>query len=306
MMDAYMDVVDIMRTMYQTCRLVHADLSEYNLLWHENRVFVIDVSQSVETDHPRATEFLRMDCQNISDYFRRGGVTTISPRELFDYVVHVRLGTKELEQAYLDAARNRAEERAASGEAEPESEELSGAIAAGQHAAEVEAAVFMQAYIPSSLAGVRDVEADTDAVARGEGSALYYAAMTGLAPGPGAQAGLGLGASGASKHDNDDKDTASVVQKPKKPAKKVKVWVDSDSEGEEGSGDESGCEEGSEEEGEGEEDKAALGEVGWTRKDAETKDEKKAHKAAVKAAAREKRKVKMPKHVKKRAVKGEK
>lgn len=28
---AYLQVVDIMRAMFQRCRLVHADLSEYNL-----------------------------------------------------------------------------------------------------------------------------------------------------------------------------------------------------------------------------------------------------------------------------------
>ena len=34
--------------MYHECNLVHGDLSEYNLLWHENRPIIIDVSQSVE------------------------------------------------------------------------------------------------------------------------------------------------------------------------------------------------------------------------------------------------------------------
>lgn len=37
-----------MRRMYAECGLVHADLSKYNLLWYKGRVFVIDVSQSVE------------------------------------------------------------------------------------------------------------------------------------------------------------------------------------------------------------------------------------------------------------------
>jgi RIO kinase 1 len=80
-----------MRRMFQSCRLVHADLSEYNLLYHRGRVVVIDVSQSVETDHPRALEFLRTDARNVTDYFARGGVITLQPRELFDYVVHASL-----------------------------------------------------------------------------------------------------------------------------------------------------------------------------------------------------------------------
>ena len=41
----YRQVVRYLRTMYHTCRLVHADLSEYNLLYHQGKLFVIDVSQ---------------------------------------------------------------------------------------------------------------------------------------------------------------------------------------------------------------------------------------------------------------------
>lgn len=43
-----------MRTLYQECKLIHADLSEYNLLYYEDKVYMIDVSQSVEHDHPKA------------------------------------------------------------------------------------------------------------------------------------------------------------------------------------------------------------------------------------------------------------
>ena len=33
--------------MYVKCKLVHADLSEYNMLWYKNVLYIIDVSQSV-------------------------------------------------------------------------------------------------------------------------------------------------------------------------------------------------------------------------------------------------------------------
>ena len=52
----------MMRTMYHSCRLVHGDLSEYNILYARGQLLFIDVSQSVEHDHPRALEFLRMVC----------------------------------------------------------------------------------------------------------------------------------------------------------------------------------------------------------------------------------------------------
>ena len=36
------------------------------LRYHNDGIFIIDVSQSVEHDHPHALEFLRKDCTNIS------------------------------------------------------------------------------------------------------------------------------------------------------------------------------------------------------------------------------------------------
>ena len=60
------------------------------------------MSQSVEKEHPRALEFLRMDCQNVTDYFRRGGVTTMTPRELFDYAVHASLADADAERGYIE------------------------------------------------------------------------------------------------------------------------------------------------------------------------------------------------------------
>ena len=67
--EAYWQMVRAMRALYARCKLVHGDLSEYNTLWHGSELIVIDVSQSVESDHPRASEFLRMDCKNVNDFF---------------------------------------------------------------------------------------------------------------------------------------------------------------------------------------------------------------------------------------------
>jgi RIO kinase 1 len=74
--------------LYHKCKLVHGDFSEYNLLYQKETIYVIDVSQSVEHDHPHALEFLRKDVLNVIEYFRKkltGHIMTI--RELFDFVV---------------------------------------------------------------------------------------------------------------------------------------------------------------------------------------------------------------------------
>lgn len=65
----YQQTVDIMKRMYKEAKLIHADLSEYNLLWHENKVWVIDVAQAVEPNHPKALELLYRDCCNVVKFF---------------------------------------------------------------------------------------------------------------------------------------------------------------------------------------------------------------------------------------------
>ncbi|KXJ27641.1 serine/threonine-protein kinase RIO3 [Exaiptasia diaphana] len=81
---AYEQTVEMMCTMYQRCKLVHADLSEYNILWHDNRAWFIDVSQAVEPIHPHALEFLYRDCTNVTEFFKKRGVPDVmSASQLF-------------------------------------------------------------------------------------------------------------------------------------------------------------------------------------------------------------------------------
>lgn len=72
----YVQCLKMMRRMFHRCKLVHADLSEYNILYlscveelslltfsyYKNRMYFIDVSQSVEHDHPNSLQFLRKVC----------------------------------------------------------------------------------------------------------------------------------------------------------------------------------------------------------------------------------------------------
>ena len=62
---AYSQVVEMMGQLYSRCHLVHADLSEYNILWWEKEAWFIDVSQAVEPIHPSGLDFLLRDCINI-------------------------------------------------------------------------------------------------------------------------------------------------------------------------------------------------------------------------------------------------
>jgi len=83
----YFQALGLMRRLYRLCRLVHADLSEYNMLYDDNQLYIIDVSQSVEHAHPNASQLLRMDIENVRNFFRSRGVKTLLDRQVFDFIV---------------------------------------------------------------------------------------------------------------------------------------------------------------------------------------------------------------------------
>ncbi|CAG2170526.1 unnamed protein product [Oppiella nova] len=68
---AWKQALEMLCKLYKDCDLVHADFSEYNLLWHENRLWCIDVSQAVLSTHPMAFKFLWRDCNNIHRFFAK-------------------------------------------------------------------------------------------------------------------------------------------------------------------------------------------------------------------------------------------
>ncbi|RCK56130.1 Serine/threonine-protein kinase RIO1 [Candida viswanathii] len=82
----YHQMLFYMRRLYQECRLVHADLSEYNSIVHNDKLYIIDVSQSVEPDHPMALDFLRMDIKNVNDFFTRKKINVYPERLIFKYI----------------------------------------------------------------------------------------------------------------------------------------------------------------------------------------------------------------------------
>ncbi|KAK7824197.1 serine/threonine-protein kinase rio1 [Quercus suber] len=99
--EGYVEVIIAMRTLYQKCKLVHGDLSEYNILYFEGHLYIIDVSQSVDLDHPRAIEFLIEDCDHVSDFFEKHGVAVMTIRELFDFIVDPTIADEAVD-SYLE------------------------------------------------------------------------------------------------------------------------------------------------------------------------------------------------------------
>jgi RIO kinase 1 len=147
--------------MYQTCKLVHADLSEYNVLYHQKKLFIIDVSQSVEHDHPRSLEFLRMDIKNVSGFFRRKNVNVLPEQIVFGFITSHDGPIQDpplmetLEKLFVERP----------------------AVADGEKAVaeqEVDNEVFRKQYIPQTLEQVYDIERDAEKVGKGQKDDLVY------------------------------------------------------------------------------------------------------------------------------------
>ena len=114
---------------------------------------MIDVSQSVEHDHPHASEFLRKDCMNVVDFFsKRLSRKIFTLKKLYDFIVLDSLGIKniletesrldlELVDTYFDLEHEKLENEVLDSNNDQVCEE-----------------VFKQIYIPRSLNELPDVE----------------------------------------------------------------------------------------------------------------------------------------------------
>jgi len=60
--------------LWNNCQLVHADLSEFNVIFGKNKFFVIDMGQGLSVRHPRAREYLKKDIINIERYAKKNNI----------------------------------------------------------------------------------------------------------------------------------------------------------------------------------------------------------------------------------------
>ena len=66
----WLDIKENITRMYHRARLVHADLSEYNILFYKEP-FIIDVGQTVKVDNPMAETLLRRDIDTLTHFFSK-------------------------------------------------------------------------------------------------------------------------------------------------------------------------------------------------------------------------------------------
>ncbi|KAG9784925.1 Serine/threonine-protein kinase rio1 [Exophiala dermatitidis] len=285
--NVYIELLAYMRIMLQKCKLVHADLSEYNILWHKDRPYIIDVSQSVEVDHPRSLDFLRMDIKNVNDFFKRQGVAVLSDKKVYLFITKQAANESQLE---IDTLRAEIDKMLAERTDEEEDE--------------VETEVFRKQYIPQTLDEVYDAELDAENLKVTGRDALVYkdllAPLKGEKETPDSSAPTSS-AGGAIKQAEAQDPTVSDQDQDQEAGEGVPLPREESTGHGEGAGDDgSSGEDESEDENEDEEEEDPAQPRGKRFQD---KDAKREHKRKVKEEKREKRATKIPKNVKKKMVK---
>lgn len=79
--------------------IIHADLSEYNIIVRGEEIKIIDWPQAVKTDHPNASELLERDLNNILRFFARKYKIDLSMKDVMD-----RVGMKHPDEGSNDGA----------------------------------------------------------------------------------------------------------------------------------------------------------------------------------------------------------
>lgn len=64
------EVIQNIKRLYEA-ELIHADLSEYNIVLFKGKPYLIDMGQSVLKDHPYAMDYLKRDIKNVLRFFSK-------------------------------------------------------------------------------------------------------------------------------------------------------------------------------------------------------------------------------------------
>jgi len=83
------EILSFIKLLYQKAKLVHGDLSEFNILYHNQSPVVIDISQAVSIQHPKAEVYLARDIKNIFHYFEKLGIEIPDPTDFYYDVLNI-------------------------------------------------------------------------------------------------------------------------------------------------------------------------------------------------------------------------
>lgn len=88
-LNLFNEILSFIKLLYQKAKLVHGDLSEFNILYHNQSPVVIDISQAVAIQHPKAEVYLARDIKNIFQYFDKLGIEIPDPTDFYYDVLNI-------------------------------------------------------------------------------------------------------------------------------------------------------------------------------------------------------------------------
>jgi len=83
------DVLNFIKLLYQDAKLVHGDLSEFNILYHNQKPCYIDISQAVSIEHPKSEKYLVRDIKNMYHYFEKYEIDLPNPETFYYEVINL-------------------------------------------------------------------------------------------------------------------------------------------------------------------------------------------------------------------------
>jgi RIO kinase 1 len=82
----YQHVIEQMTMLYQKAKLVHADLSEYNIFKTDLGIMLFDFGSAIDIQHPNSKQFLFRDVSNINRFFEKRGIEVLTTAQVIEKI----------------------------------------------------------------------------------------------------------------------------------------------------------------------------------------------------------------------------
>ncbi len=83
----YEQVMKIISDLYTRAKIIHSDLSEYNIFKTKKGLIVFDFGSAVDIRHPNAKDFLERDIKNMTKFFAKRGLTVQNPIDVIGRLI---------------------------------------------------------------------------------------------------------------------------------------------------------------------------------------------------------------------------
>jgi len=85
-LETYWEIMIQVRDLWKKAKLVHGDLSEFNIMLWKEKTVIFDVSQSVLIDHPLSSRLLERDIGNLNRFFKKQGAKIPETQESIRWI----------------------------------------------------------------------------------------------------------------------------------------------------------------------------------------------------------------------------